>query len=118
MIFTSEIDLLPGESVGPIPLADAQGNAWDSVSIHAVCTNDDDFDSGVITVRKGNTGNHGDAVGLNATPVTLTAPGMKELLIADYGKAAFLFMAVTTAASSSRRVKLAVSLKRLGFSLT
>ena len=119
MIFNQDLNLTLGEKVGPIPLAGSDGIGWDAVSVQTHNPGAATFDSGVVTLKKSNIPDYATAVDLNVTPVTITAPGVKELAIADYGKAAFLWLDVTTqAASNATRIKVAVSLKRLGFSLT
>ena len=100
-----------------VPTAD-KGIDYDSCSIQTHAPEDADFNSGVITVKKANINSHGAFVDINGTPVTITAPGVKELALADWIKAAYLKFECTTSGTAPREIQIAVCFKKLGFSVT
>lgn len=112
MIVSFDIDMtLPGtSSLMYIPT----GDNWDCASIQTEALDATTFNSGVITVRKTNDITM-TPVDLDSTPITITAPGMKELVGSTWHKAGYLVLVVTTAASSRTIVKVSVSLRNLGY---
>ena len=90
--------------------------AADACSVQALNVGDaTEFDSGVITVTKSNDPALGGiAIGAG---VTITAPGITSLTGSDWFKLAYLLFAVTTQSSTSRRVRLIVCMRKLGFSV-
>lgn len=77
------------------------------------------WDSGAITVKKANAKDLGSPVDINSTPVTISGNGLKELAFADFAKAAFLCLDVTTPATSTNTiVDIAICMKRFAFLVT
>lgn len=89
------------------------GNA-DACSIQTHNPEGTTFNSGVLTVKKCNM-KTGLPVDINASPVTITAPGVKELDSSDFYKTAYLVLECTTAASARTIIQGVVALKKLGF---
>lgn len=108
--------LVVGENL-IVPTSD-KGIDYDACSITTHAPEDADFNSGVITVKKSNINTHGSFVDINVTPVTITAPGVKELALADWGKVAFLKLECTTAGTAPREIQVSICFRKLGFSLT
>ena len=92
-------------------------SGFDAISVMAKMIQGSTFDSGVITFKKANCIN-GDLEDLNATPVTMSAAGIKDLALADFAKTQFIVAKVTTASTGAARVELVFDLNTLGFSLT
>lgn len=96
-----------------IPTTDG-GVTFDSCSIQALAQ-EGDFDSGVITVKKSN--DHSMAP-VASGAVTITATGtLTELTGSNWFKAEYIVLDVTTSATGARTVQLAVTMKKLGFSV-
>jgi len=106
------------ELIQPIPnlfrlghFATIPVQGYDYCSIHTRLPEDTSFNGGIITVRRGNFAD-GGFVSLAGPGVTISADGYTELTTKHWRGAAYLFLEVTTAASSDTPVAIAVALKR------
>lgn len=112
MVKNYELYLMNGNKVW-IDLVRGDGVPYDAISIHTHNPQGTTFDSGVITIKKANS-----KTGLPAavaSAATITAPGVKELVLTDYDRAAYLVLDVTTASTGTVLLNVAVSLKKFGF---
>lgn len=101
-------------SAGKSPLVFIDTEDYDSCSIQTYNPEGATFNSGVITVKKSNVQAGGVPIDINPTPVTITQPGIKELVAADWEKCRYLVLQATTAASSATRILGTACLKKLG----
>ncbi len=101
-------------AAGTAPLVFIETGDSDSCSIQTHNPEGSSFNSGVITVKKANMRAGALPVDINAVPVTITQPGIKELSGADWEKGGYLVLQATTAATSATRILGSVCLKKLG----
>ncbi len=106
--------LLDLTTTGTSPLVFIATDEFDACSIQAFNPEGSSFNSGVITVKKGNMQAGGLPADLAATPVTITGPGTTELVGSDWQKCGYLVLQATTAASTATRVMGSIRLRKLG----